>query len=301
MDTNFKASLKLVLAHEGGYVNNPADPGGETNKGVTKAVYDTYRKRKGLPVRSVKLISAAEVEDIYRAQYWDLAGCDDMPLGLDYAVFDYAVNSGVSRAAKDLQRVLGTAIDGIIGQSTLQAARAACVADIEGTIAAYCERRLRFMKSLKTWKTFGKGWQRRVMGARDGFQATDTGVIDYAIMMSRQARPVAVAKLAAIKPVPVGTRTGEVPGKASEGDQAVTRTPEGLGTAVAGAGGVGTAVVSGVSELGGNAMDASRTAGAYIDETLIGRIALIAFLVLILAGVGLTAWSWHKRIRERAE
>lgn len=301
MDTNFKAALRLTLAHEGGYVNHPSDPGGETNKGVTKAVYDTYRKRKGLMIRSVKNISQTEIEDIYRGQYWDLAGCDQLGLGIDYAVFDYAVNSGVSRAVKELQRVLGTAVDGIMGQQTLQAARARCQVNPEDFIKAYCDRRLRFVKSLKTWKTFGKGWQRRIMGSRDGFQETDNGVVDYAIMMSRQEKPMTMALLDQVKPAEIGVRRGEQSGKASEGDQAVTRTPEGVGTAIAGAGGVGATVVSGVSELGDKAMDASGTASGYIDESLVGRIALLVFLVLVLVGVGFTAFSWYKRIKERAD
>lgn len=99
---NLEKALKFTLRYEGGYVNHPNDPGGETNKGVTKAVYDAYRTKKGLPKQSVKLISDVEVHDIYCTQYWLAAKCDKLDVKLAIAVFDFAVNSGVSRALKYL-------------------------------------------------------------------------------------------------------------------------------------------------------------------------------------------------------
>lgn len=159
MRENLEIALKHVLQHEGGYVNHPKDPGGATNRGVTQRVYDAYRDRQGEKRRSVRAITADEVADIYKRQYWDAIRGDDLPSGLDYAVFDYAVNSGPRRAAQDLQRELGVAVDGIIGQVTLSKAEKA---DVYALIDSLCARRMRFLRGLKHWPTFKNGWTRRV-------------------------------------------------------------------------------------------------------------------------------------------
>jgi len=161
MNANFEKALALVLEHEGGWVNHPKDPGGATMKGVTQAVYDAYRKLRGRGVQSVKLISEEELRAIYKFQYWDKVQGDFLPVGVDYAVFDFAVNSGVSRAAKYLQAVLGVAQDGQIGAKTL-----AAITSPANTINALCDRRMGFLRNLKTFLTFGKGWTRRVQGVR---------------------------------------------------------------------------------------------------------------------------------------
>lgn len=164
MKSNFQKCLNLVLIHEGGYVNHPADPGGATNKGVIQRVYNAYRKRKGQSARSVRHITDAEVRDIYKRQYWDRVEGDDLPYGVDYAVFDYAVNSGTARAENEIQRVLGSVtVDGQIGQVTLAAIEDA---DPKKLIVDLCNRRMRFLKRLKHWKTFGRGWTRRIDGVR---------------------------------------------------------------------------------------------------------------------------------------
>jgi lysozyme family protein len=161
MNTNFEKALALVLEHEGGFVNHPKDPGGATMKGVTQAVYNDYRKIRGRGLLSVKYISDEELRAIYKFQYWDKVHGDLLPIGLDYAVFDFAVNSGVSRAAKYLQAVLGAAQDGQIGARTL-----ASITSPVNTINALCDRRIGFLRNLKTFLTFGKGWTRRVQGVR---------------------------------------------------------------------------------------------------------------------------------------
>lgn len=166
MKENISLALRHVLAHEGGFVNHPKDPGGATNRGVTQKVYDAYRARQGQPTRSVRAITASEIADIYERQYWDAIRGDDLPSGLDYAVFDYAVNSGPRRAAMDLQRELGFAgkdVDGIIGQITLAAITKVDVFDL---IERLCARRMRFLKGLRHWSTFGRGWTRRVEEVR---------------------------------------------------------------------------------------------------------------------------------------
>jgi lysozyme family protein len=161
MKTNFETAIALVLEHEGGYINHPRDPGGATNFGVTQAVYDAYRKNNGQPKQSVKFITTAETRAIYKFQYWDRVQGDLLPIGLDYAVFDFAVNSGVGRAAKYLQAVLGVAQDGQIGARTLAAIHSPSAA-----INDLCDRRMSFLRNLRTFLTFGKGWTRRVTGVR---------------------------------------------------------------------------------------------------------------------------------------
>lgn len=161
---NISKALEHVLAHEGGYVNHPKDPGGATNMGITQRVYDAYRDRQGQPRRSVRAITSDEVADIYKRQYWDAVRGDDLPSGLDYAVFDYAVNSGPRRAAQDLQRELGVTVDGIIGQITLAAIAKVDVFDL---IERLCARRFRFLTGLKNWKHFGVGWGNRVADVQD--------------------------------------------------------------------------------------------------------------------------------------
>lgn len=163
MKDNYPAALAAVLKHEGGFANHPRDPGGATMKGVTQRVYDAFRRNRGLTARSVRDIADDELQAIYRRQYWDAAACDDLPSGVDYAVFDFAVNSGVSRAANYLQTVLGVGVDGVIGNVTIRAAHERPAASI---INALMDNRLRFLKRLETWDTFGKGWDARVTGVR---------------------------------------------------------------------------------------------------------------------------------------
>ena len=155
MKENYALALKQVLKYEGGYVDHPQDPGGPTNKGVTQAVYDAWRKKSGLSVQSVQNIAQSEVEAIYRQEYWDKIRGDDLPDGVDFAVFDYAVNSGVSKAAKTLQSVVGVTQDGQIGPQTIQAAK-------DYVAMSITNRRLAFMQSLSIWPTFGKGWAARI-------------------------------------------------------------------------------------------------------------------------------------------
>lgn len=159
---NFRACLTLVLVHEGGYVNHPKDPGGATNKGITQAVYDAWRKIAAMTKRSVRFISDAEVEAIYRAQYWAKVAGDDLPKGLDYATFDSAVNSGVYRGVKWLQKAVGVPADGVAGNVTVAAAQA--VNDRVAAIKAMCAARMTFLRGLSIFSTFGKGWTRRVAG-----------------------------------------------------------------------------------------------------------------------------------------
>ncbi len=151
-----------MLKHEGGFVNHPSDPGGATNKGITLATYRQYVKKNGT-VADLKAITDAQVAQVYKAHYWNAVRSDMLPSGVDYAVFDYAVNSGPGRAVKHLQKVLGVTEDGIIGPMTLSAVKAATP---EHVINKLCDERLAFLKRLSHWPTFSRGWTRRVADVR---------------------------------------------------------------------------------------------------------------------------------------
>jgi lysozyme family protein len=209
--SNFKPSFNLTLAHEGGYVNHPKDPGGATNQGVTQRVYDAYRKGIGATQRSVRLITADEVLAIYKNQYWKLVRGDSLPTGLDYAVYDFAVNSGVARAIRYLQRVVGVEDDAVIGMETLAATYEAAKRNEQQLIATYCAHRMAFLRSLDTFSTFGKGWTRRVVGYIAGAQDTDSGVLDYAIAM---AKADTLYVMPNPMPKEIGKLPSEVPAKA---------------------------------------------------------------------------------------
>jgi lysozyme family protein len=182
---NFPQSLALTLVYEGGWSNNPKDPGGATMRGVTQAVYDEDRDHRGVPRRSVRMITDPELEAIYRWRYWDLIKGDALPSGVDYVLFDFAVNSGVGRAVKTMQRILGVACDGAMGPGTVAAATEYCANyGVSALTDAVCVARADFLKSLSTFGTFGKGWMARVMGSQEGRQTGDTGVIDRASAMA---------------------------------------------------------------------------------------------------------------------
>lgn len=176
---NFPIAHKHVLAYEGGYSNHPADPGGVTLNGITQATDNAWRRAHGQPLRrlTAKLNGSAaweaERDAIYRHAYWDALACDDLPAGVDAAIYDYGVNSGVGRAAKVLQRLVGVKVDRKIGPKTLDAVRARDPLDL---VNAICAERLAFLRRLKTWPVFGKGWGRRVADVRDyaGALATAT-------------------------------------------------------------------------------------------------------------------------------
>lgn len=169
----FDRALAKVLVHEGGYVNHPKDPGGATNQGVTQAVYDDYRRGLGERPRSVKLLENGERDSIYRIRYWALVKGDSLPPGVSYVVFDGAVNSGVGRSVRWLQRALGIQADGVVGPQTLVAVRAH--PNHDALVRKICELRMAFLRSLTTWGTFGKGWSSRVDAVRAVGQAWAMG------------------------------------------------------------------------------------------------------------------------------
>ena len=146
-----------LLDHEGGYVNHPSDPGGETNLGVTRAVYEQYAGRQVMD-GEMEGLTHDDVYPIYRENYWNRVRGDDLPSGVDWSVFDWGVNSGTSRAAKALQRIAGVEQDGGIGPMTLQAVLEVEPAEI---VEQMHHMRDGFYRSLSTFDTFGRGWTRR--------------------------------------------------------------------------------------------------------------------------------------------
>jgi lysozyme family protein len=158
MRTNFDACLAKVLEHEGGYVFHKDDPGGMTNLGVTKKVWEEWVGHE-VDEKTMRGLTPEIVGPMYKAKYWDKVKGDDLPSGVDYAVFDAAVNSGPGRAAKWLQGCVGVEQDGGIGPKTLAAVSAMNPAEL---VEDYAKRRLSFLMDLPHWDTFGKGWGRRV-------------------------------------------------------------------------------------------------------------------------------------------
>ena len=162
MRTNFEDALAALLKHEGGYVNHPADPGGMTNLGVTKRVWEEW-KGHAVDEAEMRALTPEKVGPLYKAKYWDMVHGDQLPSGVDLCVFDCAVNSGVKRASKLLQRAVGVDDDGVIGRATLAAVETLSAEEI---IDRFCAERLSFLEALPTFATFGKGWSRRVAGVK---------------------------------------------------------------------------------------------------------------------------------------
>jgi lysozyme family protein len=159
----YDEALKRLLAHEGGYSNHPSDPGGPTNYGITLADYRRYIDSNGTAA-DVRRMTVWQAKAIYRARYWDALDCDALPAGVDYAVFDYGVNSGIGRSGKVLRRVLG--LGSTSYRVTPEVLRAVATRNPAAIVDAICDERLRFLKSLRTWPVFGRGWGRRVAEVR---------------------------------------------------------------------------------------------------------------------------------------
>lgn len=154
---NLDKCLKVTLPHEGGWSDHPKDPGGATMKGITLETFREYKP--GATKTQLRNISDADVREIYDDGFWRPICGDSLPFGVDLATFDFGVNSGTERAARYLQLVIGAKADGRVGPETVKLAAAS---DGKTVIQRLCAKRLGFMKALKIWSTFGKGWSRRV-------------------------------------------------------------------------------------------------------------------------------------------
>ena len=154
-ETVFNTAFNLILINEGGYVNDPHDAGGETKYGISKTAY---------PNIDIKNLTLEQARAIYHRDYWLRCKCEFLPDALSVAVFDYAVNSGVKRAVKDLQRCLGVPVDGIIGNQTIGAANRIPQREV---LSEYLDKRLNYLMSLKSWARYGNGWGNRVKRVRE--------------------------------------------------------------------------------------------------------------------------------------
>ena len=163
MRENWDNCFNMVLQHEGGYVNDPRDPGGRTNLGVTQRAWEAWLVRT-VTESDMRALTPEKVKPFYKAMYWDKIKGDQLPSGVDYVAYDLAVNSGTGRAAKYLQQIAGVTADGVIGPKSLEAIKAC---DPAQTVQALCDMRLDFLKRLPTFETFGKGWSRRVAEVKD--------------------------------------------------------------------------------------------------------------------------------------
>ena len=155
MSKDFKAALKRVLKHEGGYVNHPSDPGGETNYGITKNTARSYGYNG-----SMKTIPMDVVERIYKAMYWDAMSCDNFPFAVAFQLFDAAVNHGLLNARKLTQRAVNVKDDGIIGSISLAAIRKTPQLLF---VNSFMAERISFYTKISTFSTFGKGWMNRMV------------------------------------------------------------------------------------------------------------------------------------------
>lgn len=204
-------ALALMFGHEGGYVNAKTDRGGPTKYGITHRTLAAHRGVASVTAAQVKALTLKEAEEIYRRSYWTQSGGDLLPVGLDYAAFDYGVNSGPARAVKSLQKVVGVTQDGIVGGQTV-AAVGRYPGGVSALIRAYCDERMRFLRSLggaQGWSANGRGWTRRVTGKDPkGQWKDDLGVVGNALRLAAGAQPVEPA------PVPAG--------KANPADRSVT-------------------------------------------------------------------------------
>lgn len=187
----YEAAIARVFLDEGGFTNDAQDPGGATNWGIT--IFDARMYWKpNATAADVRAMPKSVAEQIYRDKYAAVVQYDLLPAGVDYAVLDYGINSGVGRAAKVLQRLVGAPVDGKIGLTTLAAT---LQEDPANLINRMCDERMAFLQSLKTWPTFGRGWSSRVNGLRRAALA----------MVGKYPAPVLPAPVPKADPAPVET------------------------------------------------------------------------------------------------
>jgi len=158
MQSNWDNSFKLMLKSEGGFVNHPSDPGGMTNLGVTKATWENWVGRES-DEAEMRGLTPEKVEPLYKKKYWDAVRGDELPAGISYLLFDFAVNAGAGRSIKTLQTAVGVTPDGGFGPMTMAAVQAVDPVDL---IERFSQAKEDFYRSLNTFATFGKGWLNRV-------------------------------------------------------------------------------------------------------------------------------------------
>lgn len=260
--SNFDRVLPYVLLHEGGNDDDPHDHGGRTSRGIIQREYDAYRARKGQPKGDVWEASTAEIRDIYFSQYWQ-PWCEQLPAGLDYVYFDFAVNAGWVQATRSLQRAIGGVhVDGQMGMVTLEACTSC--QDIPALIHGYSNQRRAFYQALAQFPRYGKGWMRR----------------------AKECEAAAIA-LAHDRPAPKLTPDDEWTGKAKGEVAEPAVTPE-QGTVITTTFGTGAATLEG-------AIQTAQTQIAPLQYTMRGL--QIVMVLLVVAGLAVTFWGLWKRAR----
>ena len=161
MIENFDTTIHHTLKEEGGFVNHPSDPGGMTNLGVTKKVWEEWVGHT-VDEQEMRALTPADVIPLYQRKYWNACRCSELPKGLDLCVFDTAVNSGPGRAIRLLQQCVGVPVDGAIGPKTISAVSQFKGSALLHLIEEYCSSRQAYLISLPNFGTFGKGWTARV-------------------------------------------------------------------------------------------------------------------------------------------
>src|SRR5271170_229125 len=158
MDLDYNRCFDETELWEGGYSTAPGDPGGATMRGLTQASYDAYRRSKREPVQGVSRVTSAEIEYIFKMEYWAPARCSDLPVGLDMIQFDEAINSGPRKATELLQQALGVDPDGWFGLETLGKIQGLTLFLQRALIQEVCARRVAYWGSLTSERKFLRGW-----------------------------------------------------------------------------------------------------------------------------------------------
>lgn len=162
MPDQFEKALSLLLKQEGGFSNDPHDPGGMTNLGVTEVNWIMWKQRE-VTEDEMRSLTPEAVAPFYRVRYWNPLRCDDLPAGLDVLVFDFGVNAGCKQSARTLQRCVGTTPDGAVGPLTIRAAKEK---DLRELIEKFSQAREEFYRSLPLFPRYGKGWLNRTQNVK---------------------------------------------------------------------------------------------------------------------------------------
>lgn len=264
MKQDFSKAMKIELVYEGGKDDDPVDPGGRTNQGIIQREFSAYLIRHGQAARDVFTMTPAERDDIYRTQYGDKIKFDDLPPGVDLVMLDGAINSGVSQSIKWAQRALGITADGVLGAVTMQ--RIIDHPDHDVFIAGICDRRMAYLRALKTFYHFGGGWTARVTSLKKTAQLWAMGSVGPDVVFIPNGNKK--AKVVDAKPMPL-----TAPADAVSGGGVVTTT---LSTAQ-------------------QALSPMQGSSSLIDHVLIG--------ILVAGGVATAfglAYGWYAR-KKRAE
>jgi lysozyme family protein len=287
---NFAESLRRVGISEGGFSNDPDDPGGVTLNGITQRVYDADRRRRGLALKSLTPEMngnrgwIAERDQIYRFQFWDTVRGDELPAGVDYVVFDGGVNSGPVQSVKWLQRALASdglyhgAIDGHIGRGTLDALEHC--PDYDRLVALICQYRLAFMRTLKTWWKYGDGWKKRVARVLEVGQAWASG---------------------SVGPEPAPTRNGYQKARIADARKPPSAAVGDLATGTGMASGTGAGAIQAASSASGvkdtlqQAQDALTPLSS--SNSIVSNIVLVLVIIGAVLTIGGLAWRFYANYR----